>query len=106
MAVPVFGGSHVVDRARVEYQNAAALMYRRRDEWASSNRMVLLIYQYGDNFLGRQEGRQNPDAVYLSPLHAEAVAVLPWHPVLPFPRPLHAMPQRCRDEVAAARPAC
>jgi hypothetical protein len=61
--------------------------------------MVLLIYWYGDNFLGRQEWRQNPDAVYLSTLHAEAVAVLPWHPVLPFLKPLHAMPQEFRDEV-------
>jgi hypothetical protein len=100
-AVPVYGGTYVVDRARAEFSNAAALMYRRRNEWALSGKLVLLIYQYGDNFLGRQEGRQNPEAAYLSALHADAVANLAWHPVLPFLKPLHEMSEEFRGEVAA-----
>jgi hypothetical protein len=70
-AVPVYGSTHVVDQPRAEFLNAAALMYRRRDEWVLLGRMMLLIYQYGDSFLGRQEGRQNPGAAYLSPVHAD-----------------------------------
>jgi hypothetical protein len=99
---PRFGGVHVVDRARVETQNSASLLLRRKGVWSLSPTVVLDMYQgVGDSFLGRHEGRQGPHAVHHHPIQVAAIGTLPWFPSVPFLKPLSCMSEEFRRAASA-----